>query len=73
MIKKLSLLLSIFLLTGMVGMAALLQIPPSTEHVQEPPIVLESLNNPNQGQANLISIQPYLTALDYASAGRLEQ
>ena len=72
MIKKIFLSLAL----GICAIAALLQVPPTLSGSGELPVVLESLNSPIEGQArqaNLISIQPYLRADDYASAELLEQ
>lgn len=69
MIKKL--LLSLFCCAF--ALAILLQIPPSQGPAAEPRVLLEPLNDPRPGQANLISIQPYVTAGDYADADRLAE
>lgn len=76
MIKKLFL----SLMVGIVALAVLLQLPPFTigdsavpSGVGAPEVLLEPLNTPVAGGANLVSIQPYLTAPDYADAERLHE
>lgn len=56
-----------------VAMVVLLNIPPSSSVSVEPPILLEPLNTPRPDTGNLVSIQPYLIADDYASAERLQR
>jgi len=66
MIRKLLLVLCFCALL----LAILIQIPPSRSVPTEPAALLEPLNAPIPGHANLISIQPYMTAADYADADR---
>ncbi|WP_323847218.1 carbon-nitrogen hydrolase family protein [Microbulbifer magnicolonia] len=75
MIKKLFSGLLLGLMLGVVTLAILLQIPPSRDAGIEadPPLLLEPLNRVRPGAANLVSIQPYLTSADYASAERLQR
>lgn len=70
MIKK----LLTALLLAVSTLAILLQIPLPQDSASpsEPQILLEPLNPPRLGAANLVSIQPYVTAADYASASRLQ-
>ncbi|MBB5210880.1 carbon-nitrogen hydrolase family protein [Microbulbifer hydrolyticus] len=64
MIKKL--LWSLFLFGAV--LVVLLQIPPSQPTASQPASVLELLNEPVPGHANLISIQPFMTVYDYSDA-----
>lgn len=67
MIKKLLLALCF----GSVLMVVLLQVPALRSTPGEPEVLLEPLNKPVPGAPNLISIQPYVTADDYADVRRL--
>jgi len=67
MIRK---LLCLLLLSGG-AVLVLLQVPPSQPTAPQPATVLEPLNQPLSGQANLISIQPYMTVYDYARSDHL--
>ena len=67
MIKK---LLWSLLLLGSV-LVVLLRVPPSQSIVSQPVTVLEPLNEPMPGQANLVSIQPYMTVYDYSRSDHL--
>ncbi|WOX06181.1 carbon-nitrogen hydrolase family protein [Microbulbifer pacificus] len=69
MIKK----LFVTLVLCIAVLVALLYVPPSSRVREEPPVVLEPLNTPRPDAENLVSIQPYLTPDDYASAERLQR
>ncbi|SEA29584.1 carbon-nitrogen hydrolase family protein [Microbulbifer marinus] len=71
MIRKLLLAAAL----AVAALALLLQIPLPRDAAAspEPPVVLEALNPARPGDANLVSIQPYLTSADYASAERLRR
>ncbi|SDK70223.1 carbon-nitrogen hydrolase family protein [Microbulbifer yueqingensis] len=81
MIKKLLLLALTGLLLLLLVVSLLAQVPPASFSpvpregealpAGEPALVLEPLNAPVAGAANLVSVQPWLQPLDYASGERL--
>ena len=80
MIKKLSLTLSRVLVPSLVlallsalVLTLLLQLPAADKIAAEPEVMLEALNEVRPGGPNLVSIQPYVTARDYAHAASLER
>ncbi|WP_193165931.1 carbon-nitrogen hydrolase family protein [Microbulbifer hainanensis] len=73
MIRKICYLLLALLLFTALLVSVLVQrpLPATAVAATEPEVLLEPLNPPQPNAANLLSIQPYLVAADYASADRL--
>lgn len=55
------------------SVALLLQFPAANDVTAEPEVMLEPLNAARPGAGNLVSIQPYLTAGDYAHVAVLQR